>query len=281
MSGAVMRRGAGGGSPASRMAMALMMTAACATSPTGRRQLVVFPEAEMAQIGAQAFAQVKQQTATTRGGEVREYAQCIAQRILESARKRDPKILPTDQWEVEVFDDEVVNAFALPGGKVGVYMGMVRFADNPSQLASVIGHEVGHVLAHHGNERLSQAVAAQSALAVVDLLTKDTQTSKLALAALGVGATVGIQLPHSRTQEREADIIGLELMADAGFAPDEAVRLWEKMANNNKQRVPQFLSTHPNPASRAKELAARLPEVRARSQQGVMICEKPRSIASR
>src|SRR5688572_14822226 len=148
------------------LAFAAVLTMGCATSPTGRRQLVMFPEGEMAQIGAQAFAQVKQQTASTRGGEIQEYAQCIAQRILSTARERDSKVLPTDQWEVVVFDDETINAFALPGGKVGVYLGMVRFADDPSQLAAVIGHEIGHVLARHGNERLSQSVAAQSALAV-------------------------------------------------------------------------------------------------------------------
>src|SRR5688572_23533486 len=210
------------------LALAAVMCLGCATSPTGRRQLVLFPEGEMTQTGAQAFAQVKQQTAPTRTGEVQEYVQCIARGILERAHQRDPKLLPPNQWEVVVFDDNSVNAFALPGGKVGVYLGMVRFAEDPDQLAAVIGHEIGHVIARHGNERLSQAVAAQSALAVVDMLTKDTQASKLALAALGVGTAVGIQLPHSRTQEREADLIGLQLMADAGFNPEAAVHLWEK-----------------------------------------------------
>lgn len=216
----------------------------------------------MAQIGAQAFAQVKQQTQTTRAGDVQDYAQCIAKRILAAAHERDPQILPADQWEVVVFDDETVNAFALPGGKVGVHLGMVRFAETPSQLAAVVGHEIGHVIARHGNERLSQALAAQSALAIVDLLTKDTQTSRLAMAALGVGATVGVTLPHSRTQEREADEIGLRLMADAGFDPEHAVHLWERMAEKGGQRVPQFLSTHPNPENRARDLAARVPAVK-------------------
>ncbi len=231
----------------------------------------------MTQIGAQAFTQVKQTTSETTSGPLQEYAQCIADRILTAAHERDPKMLPSDKWEVVVFDDETVNAFALPGGKVGVYVGMVRFADNPDQLAAVIGHEVGHVMARHGNERLSQSVAAQSAIAVVDLLTKDSQQSKLALAALGVGTTVGITLPHSRTQEREADVIGLELMAQAGFNPDEAVHLWEKMSKNASQRVPQFLSTHPNPESRASDLAEHLARVKAKyaSAGPALHCEKP------
>ncbi len=254
-----------------------MLLCGCATSPTGRHQLVMFPEAEMSQIGSQAFQQVKQETPPTRSGAVQEYAQCIARQILAVAHDSDPDLLPADRWDVVVFDDNTINAFALPGGKVGVYLGMVRFADNPDELAAVIGHEVGHVMAHHGNERLSQALAAQSALAVIDLLTKDTPTSRLALAALGVGTTVGITLPHSRTQEREADLIGLKLMAQAGFDPDQAVRLWEKMATNNPTQVPQFLSTHPDPDSRARELAAHLPEVRQEyaSARGRMHCDKP------
>jgi len=259
------------------LAFAAALTLGCATSPTGRRQLVMFPEGEMAQIGAQAFAQVKQQSRPTTTGELQEYVECIARQTLEEAHKRDPQLLPPDQWEVVVFDDEAINAFALPGGKVGVYRGMVRFAQNPDQLAAVIGHEIGHVIAQHGNERLSQSVAAQSALAVVDLLTKDTQASKLALAALGVGTTVGIQLPHSRTQEREADEVGLHLMAEAGFNPEEAVHLWENMAKNSPARVPQFLSTHPNPESRAKDLAAMLPQVQQKfaGARARVHCDKP------
>ena len=262
------------------LALVAVISLGCATSPTGRRQLVMFPEGEMAQIGAQAFTQVKQQTEATRSGEVQEYAQCIARQILQSASERDPKMLPANQWEVVVFDDEAVNAFALPGGKVGVYLGMVRFTETPAQLAAVIGHEIGHVIARHGNERLSQAVAAQSALTVVDLLTKDTQTSQLALAALGVGAAVGIQLPHSRTQEREADEIGLGLMADAGFNPEDAVRLWQNMAKKSTARVPQFLSTHPNPESRAKDLQAMLPSVRQKfaSARSLVHCDRPDDI---
>jgi predicted Zn-dependent protease len=259
------------------LAFIATLTLGCATSPTGRRQLVMFPEGEMAQIGAQAFAQVKQQTRPTATGELQEYVECIARQTLQEAHKRDPKLLPPDQWEVVVFDDDAINAFALPGGKVGVYKGMVRFAQNADQLAAVIGHEIGHVIAQHGNERLSQSVAAQSALAVVDLLTKDTQASRLALAALGVGTTVGIQLPHSRTQEREADEVGLHMMAEAGFNPAEAVRLWENMAKNSPARVPQFLSTHPNPESRAKDLAAMLPQVQQKfaGARTRVHCDKP------
>jgi predicted Zn-dependent protease len=259
------------------LAFVAVVTLGCATSPTGRRQLVMFPEGEMAQIGAQAFSQVKQQTPPTRTGEVQEYVECIARQTLAEAHHRDRDLLPPDKWEVVVFDDEAINAFALPGGKVGVYMGMVRFAETPDQLAAVVGHEIGHVIARHGNERLSQALAAQSALAVVDMLTKDTQASQLALAALGVGTAVGIQLPHSRTQEREADEIGLQLMADAGFNPEQAVRLWQRMAKNSPARVPQFLSTHPNPESRAQDLARMLPKARQRyaSARNRVHCDKP------
>lgn len=268
------------GGPAAAF-IVLTLTAACATSPTGRQQLMLLPEDQMNQIGAQAFQQMKQQTPTVEDTQVERYVGCIAKQILEVAASRQG-VRPADQWELRVFDEETVNAFALPGGRIGVYMGMVRFADDADQLAAVIAHEIGHVIAQHGNERLSQQLGVQTGLGLLSILAADTAETRLALAALGVGAQVGILLPYSRDQEREADLIGLRLMSQAGFDPEAAVNLWQKMAKQGGPQPPQFLSTHPTPANRVEALAEQVPIVRREyPARGPVRCEKPNLATAR
>jgi predicted Zn-dependent protease len=228
----------------------LAVLLACATSPTGRRQLVLLPESQMSAMGEEAFTQMKASEPTAEAGPSVEYARCIADAILEAAK------LDADQsWEVVVFESEQVNAFALPGGKIGIYTGMMRFAATPSELAAVVGHEIGHVIAQHGNERVSESVVAQGIQGALASITdvENSQTGQLLMAGLGLGYQYGIALPHSRTQEEEADVIGLRLMARAGFDPSEAVSLWERMASRG-QGPPEFLSTHPDPSRRAEYL---------------------------
>lgn len=223
---------------------------ACATSPTGRRQLVLLPASQMDAMGVQAFEEMKQAEPTVPSGPLANYAQCISQAILTAGA------LDSDQaWEVVVFNSDQVNAFALPGGKIGIYSGMMQFAQNASELAAVVGHEVGHVIAQHGNERVSESVMAQGVQVAVAEITNasESQTGQLLMAGLGLGFQYGIALPHSRTQEEEADIIGLKLMARAGFDPTAAVSLWERMASRG-QGPPEFLSTHPDPNRRARYL---------------------------
>jgi predicted Zn-dependent protease len=154
-------------------------------------------------------------------------------------------------WEVVVFKDDNPNAFALPGGKMGVYTGMLKVAENQDQLAAVLGHEVGHVLAQHGNERISQQQLTNVALAAA---AGSGYLDAASMQALGLGAQIGILLPYSRTHESEADVIGLDLMSEAGFDPRESVQLWKNMQKASDGAPPEFLSTHPSSSTRIDNL---------------------------
>lgn len=234
------------------LAVAAFATA-CATSPTGRKQLSLLPDDQVNTMGVQAFDDMKKQVPTSKDPAVISYVTCVANEITNA--------LPQKQaWEVVVFENPEPNAFALPGGKIGVHTGILKVAVNASQLGAVLGHEVGHVLSRHSNERLSEAMAVQGVLAVSSTLFKDKQskTYGLAMAALGVGAQYGYALPHSRKQESEADVVGLDLMSKAGFDPRQAVELWHNMEKAGGGQPPEFLSTHPSNENRINELQARM-----------------------
>ena len=174
---------------------------------------------------------------------------------------------PSEQggWEVLVFESAEVNAFALPGRKIGVYEGLLRVAANQNQLAAVIGHEVGHVLARHGNERISQATLAQMSQAAVAVAVQSADMSsgegQMVMAAFGMGAQYGVMLPFSRVHETEADTIGLTLMASAGFDPEQSVVLWRNMgAASSGQAPPEWASTHPANETRIANLQSQMAE---------------------
>ena len=229
----------------------------CATSPEGRKQIMLVPDDQLAQMGHQAFADIKQKTRISNDSKTKAYVQCVAQSILHVA---DPG---NNNWEIVVFEDPQVNAFALPGRKIGVYTGILKVTKNADQLAAVLGHEVGHVLAKHGAERVSALMIEQGGLAALQAIIEAKQVphQDLLMGALGLGVQVGIGLPHSRTQEAEADIIGLRLMAKAGFEPQQAIELWKNMGRNDAKSPPEFLSDHPAHSSRISNLQKHLPEV--------------------
>ena len=230
----------------------ILQLAACATSPTGRKQLKLFPENQMAQMGIASYVQMKEQTPLSKDKFTNSYVNCVADAITRETGS-------SYQWEVNVFNDEAINAFALPGGKIGVYTGILQVASTQDQLAAVIGHEVAHVLANHGNERVSVAFAADSGLKMAQILAgAPTQQKAQLLGLLGLGAQVGVLLPYGRTQESEADILGLEYMAKAGFDPRQSVTLWQNMAKVGGKKPPELLSTHPSNATRIKELNSRM-----------------------
>ena len=156
-----------------------------------------------------------------------------------------------------LFQDGTPNAFALPGGKIGVNAGMLRVARGQDQLAAVVAHEIAHVTAHHGNERMTQELAVQGGLMLADLLAENpgSREHELLRGALGLGAQYGLLLPYSRTHEREADLLGLDLMARAGFDPRESLTLWRNMAQVGGGQPLEFLSTHPSHETRLQELA--------------------------
>jgi predicted Zn-dependent protease len=241
-----------------------LMVAACATSPTGRSQLVLMPESEMTQMGLQAFANIKQETPIDQSTATNRYVECVAQAITSRVG---------GNWEVVVFEDDAANAFALPGGKIGVYTGLLRVAKNQDQLATVIGHEIAHVLSQHSNERVSQQFAVEQGLGLISALgNPQSTTGQTLMGLLGVGAQYGILLPYSRVQESEADRIGLDLMARAGFDPRESVELWRNMGRAGGGQPPAFLSTHPSHSTRIRDLNARIPAAlqlqKAALQQG-------------
>lgn len=235
------------------------LLAACATSPTGRKQLILVGDEQMNKMGISSFQQMKTSQKVNNGTKTNQYVNCVANSIIKAL----PEKWSDGEWEVVVFEDETANAFALPGGKIGVHTGLLKVAENADQLAAVLGHEVGHVLARHGAERVSQQVATQTGMQLADVVVKQkvsgSKEQQLLMAGLGLGAKFGVLLPYSRTHESEADLIGLELMARAGFNPEQSVNLWQNMAKaagNNRQ--PQFMSTHPHPENRIKQLQANM-----------------------
>ena len=242
------------------VASLLLLLVACATSPTGRNQLKLFSEEKIAQMGIQSYQQMKQEEPIDTSTADNRYVKCVANAITR---------VTGGEWEVTVFKDDQVNAFALPGGKIGVYSGLLDVAKTDDQLAAVIGHEVGHVLADHGNERVSQQAATQGGLQVVSAFLGGSGGggNQAVMSALGLGAQVGILLPFSRTQESEADTIGLELMARAGFDPRESVALWQNMAAAGGEKPAEFMSTHPSNQHRINNLESHMNQAMQLYQQ--------------
>ncbi len=243
-------------------ALLVFVLVACAVSPTGRKQLLIFPEGEVATMGVTAFDQQKKDTPVSQDATKKAYVQCVTNQLLTAMGQR-----PAD-WEVVLFDAPQVNAFALPGRKIGVYTGLLPVANNQDMLGAVIGHEIGHVIAKHSNERLSTQYATQNAMAVLQTLGGAmTEQKKMLYGALGLGAQYGLILPYGRQQEAEADVIGLELMAKAGFDPQQSVTLWQQMGQANGKQPPEFLSTHPSNETRIRGLQSRMTQALAVQQQ--------------
>ncbi|MDR7100237.1 putative Zn-dependent protease [Lysobacter niabensis] len=235
----------------------LLAGCATTTSPTGRTQVVGgVSEEQLAQLGAEAFAETKAKTPQSTDGRQSAYVRCVVQRVVEQ--------LPPDWqnigWETAVFVDDSPNAFALPGGKVGVNTGIFTVAKNQDQLAAVVAHEVGHVYSHHHNERITKQMGTQGALQMLGALAGARYGEGAANAVVqggSIAAQAGFLLPNSRTQETEADVVGQQLMARAGFDPRQAVNLWQNMIAASRSHPPEWLSTHPNPETRIQELGSR------------------------
>lgn len=261
-------------SPQRRLAIAcavsVWLAAACATVQTtapgavgiDRKQRMFVSEQEVEKGAAQAYAQEVSQAQST--GKLNTNAQLtarvkrIAQRLIPQTKVFRPDA-PQWNWEVNTLQTDDMNAYAMPGGKIMVYSGLVdKLSLNDAELAAVIGHEISHALREHTRERVSRAYAQQLALAGLAVVTG---AGSGAIDLAGQVASVTFQLPHSREQESEADIMGLELMARAGYDPHSAVSVWQKMLAAEKSSPPQFLSTHPAPGNRIAELQARIPKV--------------------
>ncbi|MBE0596361.1 MAG: M48 family metallopeptidase [Desulfuromonadales bacterium] len=241
---------------------------ACTTVPvTGRQQLDLVPDSSLVQASQQQYQQFLQENPVVRGTPESELVQRIGQQIRRGveqyfAGEGNPGAVADYQWEFNLVDSPEVNAFAMPGGKVVVYQGLLKIADTPAQLAAVVGHEVAHVVARHGNERVSQGLLAQmggTALSAA-MQNQPQATQQLLMTAFGAGAQVGVLLPFSRLQEAEADHLGLIFMALAGHDPNAAVEVWQKMATQGGAGAPEFLSTHPADTTRIENIRKNIPE---------------------
>lgn len=243
-------------------ALSVVLAAGCATTPTGRSQLILVDDSAMDQMGASAFQQIKTGGKLANDPAANRYVRCVAEALV--------RVLPTHErqqnWEIVVIQDDSPNAFALPGGKVGVHTGLFKVATTQDQLAAVIGHEMGHMASRHAAERVSQRFAADAALQAVNAATGGERRQLLGL--LGVGAQAGVLLPFSRQHEVEADVLGQRYMALAGFNPEGAPEVWENMirASGGNRPLP-WLSTHPDPAQRVQSLRASAPGLMPTYQQ--------------
>jgi len=265
----------------------LGLLSGCETNPyTGRSQFLMTSVSDEMQMGAQAYGQVKSDPKMKQSQDPREIepVKRVASRIIEAAkRSKYAEMAQKFQWEVTVFkDDKTANAFALPGGKIAVYTGIFPMAKTEAGLAAVMGHEIVHALARHGGERMSQGEATNIGIQVLGTAagvgTGNTALGQATMAALGVGAQVGMLLPFSRKHESEADYIGILLAADAGYDPRESVALWERMSRMSGGGAPaEFMSTHPSNETRIDQLKKWMPEAMViyQSKQSVPAAELP------
>ncbi|ETX16395.1 Zn-dependent protease [Roseivivax halodurans JCM 10272] len=221
-----------------------------ATLPACDRASVLVSEEEAAQMGAEAWERIRSDVPESDDRAFRDTVRSLSSRLIEAAGDTP------SNWEVVAFASDQVNAFALPGGRIGVYRGLYDLAESPDQLAAVIGHEIGHLQADHVRERMGNARAQNALQRVVAFFLRqsDIEFDQEIMAALGLGLRYGLALPYGRQQELEADSLGLSLMSDAGFQPEAAIRLWQRMQEAHPNRPPEFLTTHPAPQARIRQL---------------------------
>jgi len=248
----------------------LFVIQACTTVPiSGRSQLNLIPAESMLSMSYQQYDQfLKENKLSTNAVEterVKRVGRNIEKAVNQYFAQRNMSYQLKDyKWEYNLVESKEINAWCMPGGKVVVYSGILPVTQDDTGLAVVMGHEIAHAIAQHGNERMSQQLVAQMgglALATA-LATKPAQTQQLWMAVFGAGATVGVLLPYSRLQENEADELGLTFMAMAGYDPRKAVDFWERMSKSKSgQAPPEFLSTHPSDQTRINKIKAIIPKV--------------------
>jgi predicted Zn-dependent protease len=235
----------------------------CVTNEAGRKQLMLVSSSQVTQLGLSSFDQLKTNTPINKDPEINNMVRRVGERI------KSVVTLPNAQWEFVVFESKEANAFCLPGGKIGVYTGILPITKDEEGLATVLGHEVAHATLEHGRERMSRGMALNvigQGLGSVVNATDPRWTSAFGQ-LYGIGSQVGLELPHSRSQESEADHRGLIYMAKAGYNPEASVAFWERFAAYIKQAggnsTPSFLRTHPLDDVRIKQLKEWLPEAKA------------------
>ncbi|QQK66043.1 M48 family metallopeptidase [Cobetia sp. cqz5-12] len=244
---------------------------ACASSPLGRSQLTLYSDQELEKMGEASFSKYQQELPVVEGRQDA-YVSCVA----DAVTAKVPASYGISGWQVKVFEDESANAFALPGGYIGVNTGLLEVAENQDQLATVIGHEIAHVLARHANERVSTQSLTSAGLSLTQALAglEGTGGDQL-MGLLGMGAEYGVLKPFSRSHESEADLLGLDLMAEAGFDPRASIKLWANMNAAGGAQPPVWMSTHPSDEQRMAALNERLETALPTYQQARAAGEKP------
>ena len=244
----------------------LSQTSCVTSAETGRSQLILLSSQDEMALGFQNFTQMKKETPVSKDAAANAMLQRVGKRIAAVAE------LPGAQWEFVLFESKELNAFCLPGGKVGVYTGILAVTKDEAGLAAVLGHEVAHAVLRHGNERMSRALAWQMGGTLLNAGLQVSATDPKAALALqqvyGIGSQVGAELPHSRLQESEADRVGLRYMARAGYDPEQSLAFWQRFAAFNSTQgggggTPGFLRTHPTDETRIRQIQQWLPEAKA------------------
>lgn len=250
------------------MILLVSMVYSCSTVPiTGRKQVNLLPESEMIAMGFSSYSEfmntapLSSNTAMT--SMVKEVGSNISGAVIKYFDDNGlSSRIEGYEWELNLFADDTPNAWAMPGGKIAVYEGILPYTRSQEGLAVVVGHEIAHIVARHGNERMSQQLLVQlGGIALNEALNeKPEETRNIFLTVYGVGTQLGGILPYSREHEKEADKLGLIFMAMAGYDPSSAIEFWERMAEAGGSKPPEFLSTHPSDASRIAEMKRNLPE---------------------
>lgn len=246
---------------------------ACKTVPiTGRKQLTLVPDAMLTALAFTAYDTiVKNSTTLTKSDEREQMVTRVGTKIQQAVetymqQNNVTKDLKNFKWDYNTIDAATVNAWCMPGGKVVVYTGLLPYTQNENALAIVMGHEIAHAIARHGNERMSQGLLINLGGMVLQdaLKEKKKETQVLFLGLYMVGSNLALALPNSRMQESEADQLGLIFAAMAGYDPEEAIPFWQRMNAGNKSKVPEFLSTHPSDETRIKKLSVLIPEIKGK-----------------
>ncbi len=240
----------------------LALVAACVTTPeSGKQAFILISPAEESKLGYQAFGEILKKEKESTDARLVEITKRVGERLAKNTT------MPDLEWEFKLFESDQMNAFALPGGKTAAYTGLLKVCENEAALAAVMGHEIAHVTARHGAQRMSQQMVVSSAMQAASV-TLGGANQGMIMGALGLGVQYGVQLPFSRGNEAEADQIGLAYMAKAGYDPREAVRFWTRFSKMKQgAQPPEFLSTHPADATRIANLNRFMPRALAQYKE--------------
>lgn len=232
----------------------VLIISACATTPVSNRSaLILIPESQEVSLGKQSYNQILEKENESEDEQLNQIVQRVGQRIIAVSD------MPKLEWEIKLIESDQKNAFALPGGKIAIYTGILSLAKNEAGLATVMSHEIAHVIARHGAQRMTQQILLQGAMLGAGLSMKNNTQRNIILSALGVGVLYGLTLPFSRSHESEADQIGLIYMAKAGYDPSEAINFWQRFSTvKGDKGPPEWASTHPADATRMQGLRSYL-----------------------